>query len=71
VRLLAYGALIATVAWIAYHVAYRLSFGPNPRDSEKDLAFFEGALFATGVSAAALLASAIVEYLVRMRRHRE
>lgn len=68
VRVLLYGVLLLAVAWTTYHVAYRNSCGVRCGDSDADLAFFEGGLWAAGMSATALLVCAAVEVVSLWRR---
>jgi len=71
VRILLYVAIIVVVAWSAYHVGYRQSFGPHPDESEADAAFFDGVVWAAGMSAIAMFMCAAVEGVLLLRRQSE
>ena len=69
IRVLLYGGLIVFVGWVTYRLAYRYYAGPHPDDSDADLGFFYGVIWAAGLSAVAMFALALVEGLLWWRRN--
>ena len=66
--MLLYGAFIVLGAWVTYRLAYRHYAGPHPDDSDADLGFFYGVVWAAGLSAMAVFALALIEGLLWWRR---
>jgi hypothetical protein len=69
-RVLVYGVLLATIASSSYHLAYHHYAGARPDDSEADLGFVMGSVWAAGMSAILMFALAVAEALLWLKRTR-